>query len=169
MLTRRLSMPHSGRIPVAAALAALLILPASTEAQAASAIAAVDRAERIFSGTASPAEVQAGLQSLLAAISETAAGLDLPAEFVNQIAEARRIEGVDPKATRLLNDCYKLLNHGTSYRAPASVRDMPGAMEYLRSRIAAGRTLLVKGEASEAVRALLDAAVLIVTPFPSRQ
>jgi hypothetical protein len=154
------------RIRMAAGLVALASL-APTQAQTNPAVASVDRAtEQIFAPSASAAQLQAGLQSLLTAIAEAAAGLDLPAEFGSKLAEARRGQAATHKTTALLNDCYKLLNRGASFRMPESVRGMPDAMDYLRTRIAAGRDLLVKGKAEEGLRALLDAAVLIVTPFP---
>jgi hypothetical protein len=162
-------MLRSERIAMVAVLAALIALAAPTQAQKPAA-ATVDRAaDQIFAPNASPAQVQAGLQSLLAAIAEAAAGLDLPAEFGNKLAEARRAQAADAKITALLNDCYKLLNRGASYRVPDSVTRMPEAREYLRSRIASGRALLAQGKAEEGLKALLDAAVLIVTPFPARE
>jgi len=159
-------MPNPDRHRIAAALAALALVAVPTGAKTHPAVSQVDRATaQLFAPDASPARIQAGLQSLLAAITETASGLSLPGEFTDKLAQARRGQAADAKIPSLLQECYRLVHRGTPYHLPDSIHDMPGAMDYMRSRIAAGRELLLKGQAEEGLRALLDAAVLMVTPF----
>lgn len=63
----------------------------------------------------------------------------------------------------LLTDGYRAV-HGKPFKMPATIRSLADATGYIGEQLSSIRPLLDQGRADEAVRRMLEAAVMIVTP-----
>jgi hypothetical protein len=127
----------------------------------------VDRAiTLLLSPDRSDAQCADGLLSLLDAIAEAApaARIDGPWPAKVAAARARLAGGQMGEAVPLLNDSYRLV-YGKAFAMPATVRSLADARDHIRKQLSSVRGLMGQGRADEAVRRMLDAAVMIVTPI----
>ena len=129
----------------------------------------VDRAVRLLlSPGTNDAECKDGLVSLLDAIIGAAPTSRLTGTWPAKIAAARELAAsgrfLADDTVALLNDSYRAV-HGKPFLVPPTVRSMPEARAYIRGQLSSVRSLLDQGRADEAVRRMLEAVVMIVTPI----
>jgi hypothetical protein len=127
----------------------------------------VDRAmQLLLSPDSSDAQCRDGLVSLLEAIIGAAPAARLGGTWPTAIAAARDKAAADQlgETVSLLNDSYRAV-HGRPFKMPATVRSVPDARDYIRRQLSSVRSLLDEGRGDEAMRRMLEAAVMIVTPF----
>ncbi len=127
----------------------------------------VDQASQLLLGPAiSDAQCTDGLVSLLDAIVKAAPATRLNGPGMEKVAAARErvTAGRLREAAALLNDGYLAVN-GRSFAMPADVRSPADARDHIRQLLSSVRSLLDHGRADEAVRWMLDAAVMVVTPI----
>jgi len=155
--------------PAAICILAMLTLPAALGGQALDVPGQVDRAVRLLlSPDTSDAQCTDGLVSLLDAIIGAAPVAKLGGTWPAKIAAARDLMAAgrflaDDTVT-LLNDSYRAV-HGKPFAMPPTVRTMPDAKDRIRRQLASVRSLLDQGHADEAVRRMLEAVLMIVTPL----
>jgi len=157
-------------LQVAGGLAVLLALSLRAGADVRTAVAHVDRALQLaFAAGATDEQVKAGFLSLLDAIVASAPEARIPGEWPSKAAAARRLVAAgsvpDDRAVAMLHECYRNLHGGRAFRMPAAIRSISDATGYARRQLEAARDLLLRGQREEAIRRLLDTALMIVTPF----
>jgi hypothetical protein len=157
------------RTPVAACILLMLTLPAALGRQALDVSGQVDRAVRLLlSPDSSGAQCTDGLVSLLDAIIGVAPASGLGGTWPAKIADARGLVAggrfLAGDTVALLNDSYRAV-HGKPFTMPSTVRSMPDAKDHIRRQLASVRSLLDQGRADEAVRRMLEAVLMIVTPL----
>jgi hypothetical protein len=134
-------------------------------------IAKLDRADRLLLGEgASSAEIRAGFLVLLEVMAEAAPPSAGPGGTCGAkigVVRVRVGDGsiLDRAGVALLDECYRDTHGGQPFAVPSSVRSVADARNYARRQIEGARTLLSEGRGSEAVSALLQTALLIVTPM----
>jgi hypothetical protein len=159
------SMRRDSALPVVGVLAMLTLLPALGD-QSPDVPRHVDRAVRLLlAPDSSDEQCKDGLVSLLDAIIGAAPAARVGGEWPTTIAAARSraARGELGETAALLNDSYRAL-HGTPFKMPVSVRSIQDARDYIRGQLSSVRGLLDQGRPDEAVRRMLEAAVMIVTP-----
>jgi hypothetical protein len=127
----------------------------------------VDRAVRLLlSPDGTDASCIEGLVSLLDAIVAAAPAAGIGGTWPAKVITARErvAAGQMDQTAALLNDSYRAV-HGRSFTIPAAVRSLPEAQTYIRNQLSSVRSLLDHGRAGEAVRRMLEAAVMVVTPL----
>jgi hypothetical protein len=154
---------------VAAGIAVLTWLPVHEEDRPRASVEAIDRATRLLlAPNPSETDLGAGFTALLDAAVEAATAGNLPAEVRAKLASARarfaQSTPVDEQGVLALGACHRLLNSGRPFEFPGDVRTIDAARERIRQRLGAARTSLVEGKAEACVRALVEAAMMIVTP-----
>ncbi len=128
----------------------------------------VDRAARLLlSPGVTDQQCRDGLVSLLDAIIAVGPDTRVDGAWKSEVAAARDLAAggrfLGDDTVRFLNDSYRAV-HGKAFKMPPAVRSMPEAREYIRERLSSVRSLLDSGQPDEAVRRMLEAAVMIVTP-----
>jgi len=127
----------------------------------------VDRAIRLLlSPDRSDEQCTNGLVSLLDAIVQAAPAARLGGTWPAKVKAARDSVAGDRlgDSVVLLTDSYRAV-HGKPFKMPASIRSLTDATDYIRGQLLSVRVLLDQGRADEAVRRMLEAAVMIVTPL----
>ncbi len=155
--------------PAAICVLMLLALPGVPSGQARDVPGHIDRAVRLLlSPDSSEAQCRDGLVSLLDAIIGAAPTARLSGTWAAKIAAARDLVAAGrflaDDTLALLNDSYRAV-HGKPFKVPASVRSMPEARDYIRGQLATARSLLDQRRADEAIRRMLEAVLMIVTPM----
>jgi hypothetical protein len=148
-------------------MCALIIQAGSAQVDVRSAGTLIDRARELISASATPERSQAGFVALVEALAELSAAVDAPPAFRANVLAARqalRDGRTDDKAAIALRDAHKVLHGGAGVVAASAGGDLAARASATRSRIAAARDLLDKGRVDASARALLEAALLIVTP-----
>ena len=77
-------------------------------------------------------------------------------------------EGLEGNGVRLLHEAWKSMSGGTAFVFPPDVKDIPAATERCRIRIDACLVSLANGHGDRAVRELLEAVLMTVTPVQAR-
>ncbi len=126
----------------------------------------VDRAVRLLLSPGSGDEQCKGLVSLLDAIVQAAPAARLGGTWPEKVKAARDsvAGGRLGDSVVLLADSYRDV-HGKPFKMPASIRSLTDATGYIRGQLASITLLLEQGRADEAVRRMLEVAVIIVTPM----
>jgi hypothetical protein len=75
---------------------------------------------------------------------------------------------IDGKGVRLLNEAWKSISGGTAFVFPAGVKDIPTASAQVKTRVDACLASLANGRGDRAVRELLEAVLMTVTPMEAR-
>ena len=127
----------------------------------------VDRAIRLFfSPDTTDAQCTDGLVSLLDAIVKAAPAARIEGAWPAKVGAAREraAGGKMADAAGLLDQCYRAV-HGKAFAVPANVNSLNAARDHIRKQLSSVRDLMDQGRADEAVRRMLDAAMMIVTPI----
>ena len=127
----------------------------------------VDRTIRLLlSPDRSDEESRNGLVSLRDAIVEAAPASRLGGTWPAKVKAARDSDAGDRlgDSVVLLTDSYRAV-HGKPFKMPATIRSPADATGYIHVLLSSIRPLLDQGRADEAVRRMLEAAVMIVTPL----
>jgi hypothetical protein len=127
----------------------------------------VDRAIRLLlSPDRADEQCRDGLVSLLDAIVQAAPAARLGGTWLAKVEAARQsvASGRLGDSVVLLGDSYRAV-HGKPFKMPATIRSLTDATDYIRGQLSSVRTLLDQGRADEAVRRMLEAAVMVVTPI----
>jgi hypothetical protein len=129
----------------------------------------VDRAVRLLlSADGSDERCTEGLVSLLDAIIGTAPAARLGGTWPAKIAAARDLVArgrfLADNTVALLNESYRTV-HGKPFKMPPTVRSLPDARDHIRGQLSSVRSLLDQGRADEAIRRMLEAVLMIVTPL----
>ncbi len=129
----------------------------------------VDKASQLLlSPDTSARQCTDGLVSLLDAIAGAARSARITGTWPAKIVTARELvasgRSLTDDTVSLLHDSYRAV-HGKSFKVPANVRSLADAREHLRGQLSSVRGLLDQGEVNEAIRRMLEAAVMIVTPL----
>jgi len=156
-------------LQLAAALVIVVFSPIRAGADPKTAAAHLDRVTELFAPNATEAQMKAGFEVLLAAMTELVPTAGLPAECGTKLAAARWevTQGTlgGPKTAGPLADCYRLAHGGKAFRVPDTIDTLDEAMSYARQRVQAARALIADDKGGDGLRALLEAALLIVTPL----
>ncbi len=129
--------------------------------------ALVDRAIQLLLEPASgDAKCTDGLVLLLDAIVKAAPATRFDGPWLEKIAAARDLVagGRLGEAAALLNDGYLAVN-GRACAMPATVRSPGDARDCIRELLSSVRSLVDQDRVGEAVRRMLDAAMMVVTPI----
>ena len=114
-------------------------------------------------------DVKKGFIFLMEAIAMSAPDTKFPSEFGTKIVAAKQIfesqSIVEVKGATLLRSAWQLINAGKEFQMPASVSNLNQAVEHCRKRIESARTSLKQGKIDDCSRALLEVAIMIVTPM----
>ncbi|MGE5361653.1 MAG: hypothetical protein ACM3NQ_21770 [Bacteroidales bacterium] len=127
----------------------------------------IDRAIRLLlSPDSRDEQCKDGLVSLLDAITGAASYARIEGTWPATVAAARDQASRDELggAVGLLNDSYRAV-YGAPFQKPATVRSVQDAKDHIRGLLSSARSVLNQGRADEAVRLMLEAAVMIVTPL----
>ena len=127
----------------------------------------VDRSIRIFfSPDATDAQCTDALLSLLDAIVKAAPAARIDGAWAAKVSAARKrmAAGKIAETAVLLDEGYRAVN-GKRFAMPAAVQSMEAARDHIRKQLASVRGLMDQGRADEAVRRMLEAAMMIVTPI----
>lgn len=123
--------------------------------------------EALSSPNVSDRECQAGMVALLDAIVAAAPAARTRGGWPEKVVAARTLAAgghmVGAEVATLLNDSYRAV-HGKAFALPEAARSPDTVRGYLRSRLSSVRSVLAERRFDEAVRRMLEAAVLIVTP-----
>jgi len=110
-----------------------------------------------------------GLKLLTEAIALAAPETGFPSEFSEKISAAGKefLPGALSleDGAGLLQESYRLINHGKDFQMPPSISSMEQAKEYVRIQTDKARSYLAQGKTAEFARALLEVALMIVTPI----
>jgi hypothetical protein len=154
----------------ALSLAITAASPAGHADQPDSAIRDVERAVASLS-LASPTceDARRGLVAILDAVDRACQAGDESQQACGArvaVARLRLAHGslLDEAAVDLIQDCYRALHHGESFEAPGGIRSTADATAFIVDRLDLARGLLAGARSREAVDALLDAALMAVTP-----
>jgi len=155
--------------PTAVCILLMLTVSPALGGQAPDVPGQVDRAVRLLlSPGTNDEECKDGLVSLLDAIIGAAPTSRLAGTWPAKVAAARDLAAsgrfLADDTVALLNDSYRAV-HGKPFLVPPTVRSMPEARAYIRGQLSSVRSLLGQGRADEAVRRMLEAVVMIVTPL----
>jgi len=124
---------------------------------------------QLFGAQRSDAQTRAGMLSILDAVAAAATDAGLTDEWKAMIMGARRriSEGslVDGESQLALHQCYRQINEGKPFRMPEGIRSVDDAAASARKLLESGPPLLRSGKSLEAVRALLETALMILTPI----
>ncbi len=159
-------MRKRGALSLASVLLLLMFRPAFGS-QSPDVPTLVDRAiQMLLEPASSDAKCADGLVSLLGAIVKAAPATRFDGPGLEKVAAARDLVagGRLGEAAALLNDGYLAVN-GRAFAMPANVRSPGDARDCIREKLSAARNLLDQGRAGEAVRRMLDAAMMVVTPI----
>ena len=127
----------------------------------------VDRTIRLFfSPDTTGAQCTDGLVSLLDAIVEAAPAARIDGAWPATVSAARErvAAGKMAEATALLGESYRAV-HSKAFAMPATLRSLDAARDHIHKQLSSVRDLMKEGRADEAVRVMLDAAMMIVTPI----
>ena len=155
--------------PAAVCILVMLTLSPASGGQALDVPGQVDRAVRLLLSPDSHDErCTDGLVSLLDAIIGAAPAARLGGTWPAKIAGARDLVAggrfLAGDTVTLLNDSYRAV-HGKPFKMPPTVRSMSDARGHIRRQLSSVRSLLDQGRADEAVRRMLEAVLMIVTPL----
>ena len=159
-------MRRYAQLPAVCVLVTMTVSPALGR-QALDVPGHVHRAvQLLLSPESSGEQCRDGLVSLLDAIIEAARGARIAGAWPAKIAAARdsAARGRLGDAAALLNDGY-LAVYGTPFKMPATIRSVSDARDHIRGQLSSVRGLLGQGRTDEAIRRMLEAAVMIVTPL----
>ena len=110
-----------------------------------------------------------GFMFLIEAIAMAAPDTRFPSEFATKIAAAKQIfesqSILEEKGAALLRSAWQLINAGKAFQMPAAVKNVNQAVEHCRKRIESARAGLKQGRIDDCSRALLEVAIMIVTPM----
>ncbi len=159
-------MRRCGVLSLACVVFVLMFRPA-VDGQTPDVPTLVDRAiQLLLEPASSDAQCTDGLVSLLDAIVKAAPATRFDGRWLEKIIAARDLVagGRLGEAATLLNDGYLAVNGG-AFAMPAGVRSPGDARDCIREKLSSARSLLAEGRADEAVRRMLEAAVMVVTPI----
>jgi len=112
---------------------------------------------------------QKGFKLLVEAIELAAPGTKFPGEYAAKINAARQIfesqSILEEKGAALLRSAWQLVNAGKEFHMPAGVSNMNQAVAHCRKRIDSARASLKQGKLEDCSRALLEVAIMTVTPM----
>ncbi len=152
------------RLPLACAL--VMVAWSALAAQAPDVPGLVDRAlTLLLTPESSDAKCTDGLVVLLDAIVKAAPAARIDGEWPAKVAAAREYVAaghIGPSAM-LLGDSYRAVE-GRAFAMPAEVRSPGDARDVIRKQLSSVRDLLAEGRSREAVRRMLAAALIVVTP-----
>jgi hypothetical protein len=114
-------------------------------------------------------ETKKGFMLLIEAIVMAAPDAKFPKEFATKIAAAKQIfesqSILEEKGAALLRGAWQLVTAGKEFQMPAGISNIDQAVEHCRKRIDSARASLKQGKIDECSRALLEVAIMIVTPM----
>ena len=114
-------------------------------------------------------DVQKGFKLLIEAIELAAPGTRFPGEYAAKVNAARQIfesqSILEEKGAALLRSAWQLVNAGKEFQMPAGISNMNQAVAHCRKRIDSARASLKQGKLDDCSRALLEVAIMIVTPM----
>ncbi len=154
------------RVPAATCVLIVLTFCLSLGGQALDVPALVDRATKLMiSPDRSDGQCREGLVLLLDAIVKAAPAARIPGAWPAQVADARKqvAAGHLFESTALLSDAYRAVS-GKAFVMPAAVRSPNAAKDHIRTQLSTVGGLVDEGRADEAVRRMLEAALMVVTP-----
>ncbi len=154
------------RVSAAACVLIVLTLCPSLGGQALDVPALVDRAMKLMlSPDSSDGQCREGLVLLLDAIVKAAPAARIQGAWPAKVAEARKLvaTGHLSERTALLGDSYRAVS-GNAFVMPAAVRSPNAAKDHIRTQLSTVGSLMAGGRADEAVRRMLEAALMVVTP-----
>ncbi len=155
-----------GRLPAATCVLVVLTLCPPLGGQAVDVPALVDRAIKLMlSPDSSDGQCREGLVLLLDAIVKAAPAARIQGAWPAKVADARKqvAAGHLFESTALLGDSYRAVS-GKAFVMPAAVRSPDTAKDHIRKQLSTVGSLMAGGRADEAVRRMLEAALMVVTP-----
>jgi len=144
---------------------AVLAQPGAGAAQR-SALEHIDRAAASILAE-DPGRAKDGFNAVLAAAGELAPQLEGMPTVASHIAAAReqlRSDAGAPKASASLQAAYKALTGGSAFAMP-EVEDIGAMTVQMKSRLDAARKAVEASQVREAVRGLLEVALMATTPI----
>jgi hypothetical protein len=155
---------------LAAAIAILMWSPIENETSARGPVETIDRARQLLLG-ADPSEdrCRSGFLALLDAAVEAARAGGLPAELRAKLEAARDRFGrsfpADEQGTLALGACHRLLASGRAFELPKEITSIEDARRHIGRLLDSARTLLSDNKMEAGVRAMVEAAMAVVTPM----
>ena len=114
-------------------------------------------------------DIKKGFKLLIEAIELAAPGTRFAGEYAAKINAARQIfesqSILEEKGAALLRSAWQLVNGGKEFQMPAGVSNINQAVAHCRKRIDSARAGLKQGRLDDCSRALLEVAIMIVTPM----
>lgn len=156
-------------LPAAAVVAALLAAgPGATPGPAPGAARLEQATKLLLDDRSTDVDRQAGLLALLDAVAEAAPASGVPGEWPRQVARARTLlaGGAPPDGEpgALLREAYRAVNGGAAFRFPGSARTLDEVLGLVRARLQEASEDLRGARSDAAVRRMLEAVLLVVTP-----
>lgn len=105
---------------------------------------------------------------LIESVLQAAPESGFPPEFTENMKKAKEIFDstsiFNPDGVVYLHKAYRLVNAGQDFQTPASVKEIPDAVNYIKMLLATAIKNLKVDKIGDCVRNLLETAVMIVTP-----
>lgn len=105
---------------------------------------------------------------LLEAILEAAPETKFPPAFVENMNKAKEISDstsvLDPDGIVFLHKAYRLINSGSDFEFPSSIKEIQDAVNHIKGELTAAREKLKSGQTDACAKILLEAVLMIVTP-----
>ncbi len=105
---------------------------------------------------------------LLEAILQAAPDTNFPSEFAQDMGKAKEISDstsvLDPDGIVFLHKAYRLINSGSDFEFPSSIREIQDAVDHIKIKLATAREKLKSGQTDACVKTLLEVVLMIVTP-----
>ena len=90
-------------------------------------------------------------------------------EFNDKITKANELfkkNGIfERQGIELLHQAYRSINNGKDFEIPGDLKEISDAVEYGKKWVNLSRECLKQGKTGDAVRHLLDVAIMVVTPM----
>jgi hypothetical protein len=129
---------------------------------------AITKAADLLLGRNQPQNLAAGFGSFLDAVSGLARNTRLPSEFIEKTDELKAVirNRFEPNEalTALFRETYSALN-GKEYETPARMNSIAAVTQMIQRQFEAAAAFNRNGKREDCLKALMDAAMLIVTPI----
>jgi hypothetical protein len=157
------------KILTAAALSAVLIMPALGSRDYEALSAKIGKACAVFTRAgAEEGDCKAAFLQLVEVVEATAPKSSLPAAVGAKISEARRLFAsasiLNPGAVALLKDAYAAVNGGRPFAFPEGLTGLDGITARMRTMSETAQKNLEAGQTDAAFKTVLEILLMIVTP-----
>jgi hypothetical protein len=117
-------------------------------------------------------ECKKAFNALIEAMVLTLPQAGCPAEFNNNITKAGELfkkNGIFvPDGAQALREAYRIVNDGKDFQIPGDLKEINDAVEYCKKWVNMSRENLKQGKMRDAVKDMLNAAIMVVTPMEKK-